>query len=98
MVAEDRIYSGDDGVGKIENLERIHDRFNDPPYEIVEDSLANLKDLEAHFNRKGDRWIHPILASWGYTGPEDVEHAAVLGFSVFRQADLIDRLQRKLTY
>jgi len=95
-VTEDHIFSGDDGITKIENLDRIHDRFRDPPYTVVEDSLGNLKDLDAHFNRTGPRFVHPILACWGYIGPEDAKNSLALGFSVFTQPDLIDLLNGKL--
>ena len=94
MLAEPNIYSGDDGVTKIDNLNSIHQRFNHAPYDFIDDSLRNLRELDMHFN-KAEPFLRLILADWGYTGPEDEETARSLGYRVFSQIDLIDLVHRR---
>jgi len=92
---EDRnVYSGDNGVTKIDNLNSIHERFADAPYDFIDDSLRNLRELDRYFNTTGC-FLRLILASWGYTGPEDENEARSFGYSVFSQQDLIDLMHRR---
>lgn len=90
------VYSGDDGVTKIDNLNSIHHRFKDAPYDFIDDSLRNLLELDRNFNKRGC-FLRLILASWGYTGPEDENDARSLGYSVFSQRDLIDMMHRQFS-
>ena len=96
MLEEQNVYAGDDGVMKIDNLNRIHHRFNDAPYEFVDDSLRNLRQLDNRFNDTTP-FLRPILAAWGYIGPEDEDTARSLGYSVFSQMDLIELMRRRLS-
>ena len=88
-------YSGDKGVTKIENLNAIHQRFNDAPYDFIDDSLRNLSDLDMQFNQTRT-FLRLILASWGYIGPDDERAARSLGYSVFLQEDLIAVLGQRI--
>jgi len=96
MLKEENVYSGDDGITKIDNLNSIHQRFDDAPYDFIDDSLRNLRELDIHFNKK-EPFLRLILASWGYTGPTDEDTARSLGYAVFSQNDLIDLIRRRLS-
>jgi hypothetical protein len=43
--------------------------------------------LDRHFN-EDERLIRPVLARWGYLGPDDVDEARRFGYDVFDQEDL----------
>ncbi len=94
-VADENIYSGDGGTNKIDNMNRIHERFQRSAYTFVDDNLTNLKQLDGHFNEKQE-FLHLLMASWGYVGPDDRDHARKAGYPYITQADLIDRLDREL--
>jgi hypothetical protein len=96
ILKEENVYSGDDGITKIENLNRIHQRLDHAPYDFIDDSLMNLRELDLHFNRK-EPFLRLILAAWGYTGPGDEDTARSLGYAIFSQNDLIDLMCRRLS-
>lgn len=87
------VYSGDNGASKIENMQRIKDRFGVGPFYYIDDSLKNLKELDAALNRRRKILI-PLLASWGYTGPEDERSARKCGYAVLKQTDAIALLDK----
>lgn len=88
-VSEENIYSGDKGVSKSENFEKIKTRFPEVrDFHFVDDSVKNLENLERDFPGE----LSFSLASWGYNGPEDSEKAAALGFEIETQDSLIERL------
>jgi len=93
MVSEENIYSGDNGVTKIENLKAIHARFDSAPYDFIDDSLKNLHELDRHFNDI-DRFINLILALWGYTGPDDETTARAQGYPAYNQETFIEFFNR----
>ena len=93
-VADENIYSGDGGASKIDNMNRIHDRFQRATYEFIDDNLTNLKQLDGHFNRKRE-FLRLLMASWGYVGPDDRERAGQAGYPYITQTDLIERLDRE---
>jgi FMN phosphatase YigB (HAD superfamily) len=93
MLDENNVYSGDAGVTKFENLHTIHGRLNDPPYDFIDDSLKNLHDLDQYFNKETE-FIRPILALWGYVGPEDERVAKEAGYSAIQQEGFITFLKR----
>lgn len=95
QVADENIYSGDGGVSKIDNMNRIHERFQRSAYSFVDDNLTNLKQLDDHFNENED-FLHLRMASWGYVGPDDRYRAGKAGYPFLTQSDLIHRLDRKL--
>lgn len=78
------IYAGDAGGPKADHLNAIHRRFGDPPYEFLEDSLANLLALDRRFDRDRN-FFRPLLADWGYLRPGDVEEAGAMGIPVLDQ-------------
>jgi len=90
-VREENVYAGDDGATKISNLETIFRRVNDRALSFIDDSLRNLQDLDAHFNRVEKR-LRLHLAAWGYIGPDDVATARSQGLAVLNQVDLIRRI------
>jgi len=87
------VYSGDNGVSKIENMQRIKDRFGVGPYYYIDDSLKNLKELDAALNRH-EKILIPLLASWGYIGPQDERAAQKCGYPVLKQTDAIALLDK----
>jgi phosphoglycolate phosphatase-like HAD superfamily hydrolase len=87
------IYSGDNGATKSENVRRIQDRFGIELFSFVDDSVKNLKDLDIEFNEE-KRMLTLLLATWGYTGPEDAGIAGAFGFPVLEQTDLIQLMKK----
>lgn len=96
QVADENIYSGDGGANKIGNMKRIHGRFQRSAYTFVDDNLTNLKQLDGHFNEHRD-FLHLLMASWGYVGPDDRNHARKAGYPYITQSDLIDLLDEELS-
>ena len=90
-VSKENIYAGDDGATKTSNLNTLFKRFDDRPLCFIDDSLKNLQDLDANFNKPPKR-LPLYLASWGFIGPDDIETAQSSGFPVLRQNDLIGLL------
>ena len=86
-VVPDNVYAAEAGATKIENLEAIRQRFQQPKYYFIDDSLLNLRELENHGSRFED--VTFLLANWGYTGPEDEENASNDGFRSFTQDEFL---------
>ncbi len=91
------VYSGDGGISKIENMLQINDRYGAEPYYYMDDSFKNLKELDAALNRQQKRII-PMLASWGYTGPEAQRLARESGYAVLTQKDAILLLDKFMPF
>lgn len=91
-VRADDVFSGDHGTTKIENMLQVYKRFGRQVYYVVDDSLKNLKQLDRNLNRNSRR-LTPLLAAWGYTGPDDLNLARESGIQVVNQTDLIAILQ-----
>lgn len=87
------IYSGDQGLSKVENMRQIRKRFGGQRYRFVDDSVKNLQELENSFSLEKEK-IRLLLASWGYTGPGDEKIAKDHGFGVINQKDLIALLDK----
>jgi len=85
------IYSGDNGVTKIENMLRIQERFGQKQFFFIDDSVKNLQELDHHFNR-GKKLLSPALAAWGYIGAEDARMALESGYPAFQQTDVVQLL------
>ena len=85
------VYSGDHGTTKIENLLEIHARFGRERYGFVDDSIGNLEELDAYFNRDKPL-LELMLAAWGYIGPDDRALARPAGYAICQQTDLIARV------
>ena len=90
-VLEANVYSGDHGTTKIENLLQIQARFDRDRYAFIDDSIGNLYEIDAYFNQH-KTIIELMLASWGYTGPDDHLLAQSSGYSILEQSDLIARI------
>ena len=86
------MYSGDKGTTKIDNFSRIRQRFKEPAYAFIDDSVKNLRELDDHFNRD-EKTVSLILAKWGYTGPNDARLAERLGYRTMSIEEFILRLQ-----
>jgi phosphoglycolate phosphatase-like HAD superfamily hydrolase len=80
-ISDDNIYSGDHGTTKIDNMNRIMQRFRQPSYAFIDDSVKNLREIDEHFNRQ-EKLISLIFATWGYTGPDDARTASNFGYQV----------------
>lgn len=87
------IYSGDNGVSKIENMQQIQKRYGGGPYYFLDDSLKNLQELDRALNRQ-KKVLVALLAAWGYTGPADAELAQKFGCEVLTQTDAIALLAK----
>jgi FMN phosphatase YigB (HAD superfamily) len=88
------IYSGDQGLSKVENMRQIQKRFGGQRYRFVDDSVKNLQELAYAFSMEKKK-IGMLLASWGYTGPGDEKKAQDHGFAVINQKDLIALLYKE---
>lgn len=80
------IYSGDNGLTKIENMGRIQERFGRQSFVFIDDSIKNLQELDQHFNRD-EKLLSLALATWGYTGAQDGGTAREFGYASLRQSD-----------
>ena len=78
-ISHQNVYSGDHGTTKIENMTQIMQRFNSQTYTFIDDSVKNLHEVDKHFNKK-EKTISLILATWGYTGPDDAWTAKNHGY------------------
>jgi FMN phosphatase YigB (HAD superfamily) len=87
------IYSGDQGTSKAENMRQIQKRFRGQQFGIIDDSIKNLRELENSVS-VGNQRIRLLLASWGYTGPQDEKTAQEYGYPVLNQKDLISLLDQ----
>lgn len=88
-----KIYSGDNGISKIENMQCIQQRFRAQTYYFLDDSLKNLQELDRILNRQ-KKMLFPLLAVWGYTGPEDEKFARKYGYPVLTQTDAVALLAK----
>ena len=94
-VPEKNIYAGDKGTTKLSNLHQIQRRFDRNQYELLDDSLKNLRELDLKFNL-GHQRLSPILASWGYLGPSSKAEARGFQYRVFDQSDILAVLAKRL--
>jgi phosphoglycolate phosphatase-like HAD superfamily hydrolase len=93
------VYCGDHGATKAEHMRQIQRRFTSQSFDVIDDSVKNLRDLENSLNA-GDKMNRLMLASWGYIGPSDERIAQKYGYPVLNQKDLIallnnDRPEKK---
>jgi FMN phosphatase YigB (HAD superfamily) len=82
------IYSGDNGVTKIENMGRIQERFGRQQFVFIDDSVKNLRELDLYFNEE-KKTLTLLLATWGYTGVQDAGIARESGYRALRLWDAI---------
>ena len=82
MVLEENVYAGDGNVTKMDNFRSIHNRFNLPSYNFIDDHLSNLVDLNNAFKDDERFSLNLYLCDWGYGHEEDKELAKKLGFRV----------------
>jgi FMN phosphatase YigB (HAD superfamily) len=87
------VYSGDQGASKVENMRQIQERFGNQLFSFIDDSIKNLRELENSLD-VGKKMIRLLLASWGYTGPQDEKIAQEYGYPVLTQKDLISLLDK----
>lgn len=89
------IYSGDNGASKVENMQLIQQRFRAGIYYFLDDSLKNLQALDQSLNRH-IKMLIPLLAAWGYIGPEDQKIARTSGYPVLTQSGAIALLSKMM--
>ena len=82
------IYSGDNGVTKVENMLQIQERFGRQQFLFIDDSVKNLQELDHHFNRD-KKVLSLALAAWGYIGAGDTSIAPESGYPAFQQTDVV---------
>jgi phosphoglycolate phosphatase-like HAD superfamily hydrolase len=87
------VYSGDQGVSKVESMRQVESRFGCLAVSCIDDSVKNLMDLDRCFNTDR-KTLALFFASWGYTGPDDEKLARAKGYPVLQQKDLIALLKR----
>ena len=92
IISDDNIYSGEHGTTKIDNMTRIMQRFRQPAYAFIDDSVKNLREIDEHFNRK-EKSISLIFATWGYTGPDDARIAQDFGYQVVTIDEFAEKLK-----
>ncbi len=94
----DDVYAGDGGTTKIDNMQKIMQRFGkDRIYAFIDDSVKNLREIDEHFN-KGKRVVELLFATWGYTGPNDARFAASFGYRAMAMDELMQSLRRNLFF
>jgi FMN phosphatase YigB (HAD superfamily) len=94
IISDDNIYSGDHGTTKIDNMTRIMQRFRQPAYAFIDDSVKNLREIDEHFNRE-EKTISLIFATWGYTGPDDARIAQDFGYQVVTIDEFAEKLKAR---
>ena len=94
-IGNENIYSGDKGATKIDNFNRIRQRFKKSTYTFIDDSVKNLREIDVHFNAP-EKAVSLILAEWGYTGPNDAGLARSLGYQALTIAEFADRFPNGL--
>ena len=87
------VYSGDNGTSKIENMHKIQHRFGAEMTYFLDDSLKNLQELDQNVNRQ-KKILIPLLAAWGYLGPEDQKLASRSGCQILTQPEAIALLSK----
>ena len=92
-IPSENIYSGDNGASKVENMQRIQRRFRAGTYYFLDDSLKNLQELDQGVNLQ-KKMLIPLLAAWGYSGPEDQKLARTSGYEVLTQSKAITLLSK----
>jgi hypothetical protein len=95
-ISNKNVYSGDSGTTKIENMMQIMQRFRKPAYTFIDDSVKNLREIDAHFNQE-EKKIALIFASWGYTGPDDARTARDFAYQVATIDEFAEKLPAMLT-
>ena len=94
-VDERNIYPGDHGITKSQHMQQIQARFSADLFYFIDDSVKNLKQLDADINRE-NKVLSLMFAAWGYAGPDDRKFAESHGYPVFQQEDLV-AFMRKIT-
>ena len=92
-ISKANVYSGDNGTTKIDNMKQIMQRFKASDYAFVDDSVKNLREIDAYFNRD-KKVIDLIFATWGYTGPDDAGFAKNFGYQVLTMDEFINTMER----
>jgi len=92
-VNQKNVYPGDHGITKSQHMRRIRERFGADLYYFIDDSVKNLRQLDADIN-PGKKVIALMFAAWGYTGPDDHKLAESHGYPVFDQDALISFLKK----
>ena len=67
-------------------------RFRQPAYAFIDDSVKNLREIDEHFNRE-EKSISLIFATWGYTGPDDARIAQDFGYQVVTIDEFAEKLK-----
>ena len=94
-VDENDVYPGDHGITKSQHMHRILEHFEAKAFYFIDDSVKNLKQLNDDINQDS-KVLALMLATWGYTGPDDQKLAQSYGYPVYNQQDLISLLEQQL--
>jgi FMN phosphatase YigB (HAD superfamily) len=92
-VDQRNVYPGDHGITKSQHMQQIRERFGSDFFYFIDDSIKNLKELDAHINQE-DKVLSLMFAAWGYTGPDDCKLAESHGYPVFQQEDLVSFMRK----
>ena len=76
-------------------MREILKRFGSELYCVIDDSVKNLQELDGQLNKE-KKIISLLFASWGYTGPEDINRARKCAYPVLRQTDIFPYFFRLL--
>lgn len=88
----DWVYSGDGGASKQQNFELLRGKHPSGKYYFVDDSLQNLISLRRYLGE--EQILTPLLALWGYVGPNDPDEAESAGIECISQQELIELARR----
>jgi len=90
---EENIYAADAGRTKFENFKLLHEKYQPEVVTFLEDSIRNLHGL---LKRELPFTLKPVLADWGYLGPDDKTFADTLGIPTLSLAESERFIQRQL--
>lgn len=84
-IGEDRIYSGDNGVTKSENLEKISKLYNQNSFLFFDDHAGVLTEVMDDLPE--GITVVPHLALWGFSSQEHTELAKERGYKLVNQEE-----------
>lgn len=93
-IEEEKLFSGDNNVKKIENFNKLRESYPAKKYVFVDDAIKNLVELRKNLSFK----VEYIYASWGYGAKDDLDFAKENKFLVCSENELIQRMKKELIF
>ena len=87
---ETNIYAAEGGNTKLDNFTLIEKRYGKRRYTFIDDSILNLLEMKQLLTSEQ---LEPLLATWGYVGPDDRKNAFDNEIAPVEQVDIIKKLR-----